>query len=256
MALTFLDKVRRFKGRHPSVGDVHDTVFTNEFSAAFLEETAILMAEGGGDSVVDGSQRQEQRSTGRETRTRGRWWNNIFKWPKLSRGRSTEAQSQRTRPVVMEGVLQMLNLADPMQVTTWQCCKLCLLEEQGNYQLEVFTPPKVSRGEGGRERSRGRGGGGGTWLMIYTAVCTAICYLACPLCVRQQCRECQCQCMHACLEMCPCWDCLCHSHSGGILGRYSNQSVVNWCNCQVNTPKQIHELWPVLHLMNNRCSED
>ena len=161
VALTFLDKVRRFKGRHPSVGEVHDTVFTNEFSAAFLEETAILMAEGGGDSVVDGSQRQEQRSTGRETRTRGRWWNNIFKWPKLSRGRSTEAQSQRTRPVVMEGVLQMLNLADPMQVTTWQCCKLCLLDEQGNYQLEVFTPPKVSRGEGGREREiEGKGGGG------------------------------------------------------------------------------------------------
>ena len=41
-ATKFFDKVRRFKERNPSTSDIHDSVFANEFSAAFLEESVTV----------------------------------------------------------------------------------------------------------------------------------------------------------------------------------------------------------------------
>ncbi len=45
-ACSFLERVKRFKSRNASARDVHDSTFTNEFSAAFLEESSMLMASG------------------------------------------------------------------------------------------------------------------------------------------------------------------------------------------------------------------
>ena len=161
----FFDKVRRFKERNPSTSDIHDSVFANEFSAAFLEES-LFMSSGSGivnglgvNSSSGGSNtmtmsRQgvvDQRKGGPQSKGGGRSWWNIFKWSKFSK---TESGNRKTSTastvtvgavVVLEGLVNLLNLNDSVQTLTWQHCRLVLLQEQGNHQLEVFCPPKVRR---------------------------------------------------------------------------------------------------------------
>lgn len=166
-AKKFFDKVRRFKERNPSTSDIHDSVFANEFSAAFLEES-LTMSSGSGivnglgvNSSSGGSNsmtmtRQgvvDQRKGGPQSKGGGRSWWNIFKWSKFSKteggNRKTSTASTVTvdggAVVVLEGVVNLLNLNDCVQTLTWQQCRLVLLQELGNHQLEVFCPPKVRR---------------------------------------------------------------------------------------------------------------
>ena len=114
-ACSFLERVKRFKSRNASARDVHDSTFTNEFSAAFLEESSVLMASGdtqlqacavtmNGQSQSHGFSINRSASTraGRGSRTYVReeskasvksssgkkaWWSNIFKWSKSKRDR-------------------------------------------------------------------------------------------------------------------------------------------------------------------------
>ena len=114
-ACSFLERVKRFKSRNASARDVHDSTFTNEFSAAFLEESSVLMASGdtqlqacavtmNGQSQSHGFSFNRSASTraGRGSRTYVReeskasvksssgkkaWWSNIFKWSKSKRDR-------------------------------------------------------------------------------------------------------------------------------------------------------------------------
>lgn len=117
-ACSFLERVKRFKSRNASARDVHDSTFTNEFSAAFLEESSVLMASGdthlqacgavrmNGQSQSHGFSMNRSASTraGGRSRTYVReesktsvksssnggkkaWWSNIFKWSKSKRDR-------------------------------------------------------------------------------------------------------------------------------------------------------------------------
>jgi len=162
-ATKFFDKVRRFKERNPSTNDIHDSVFANEFSAAFLEESLTMtrssgMMNGLGVSYSNGvsntmtMSRQGQRKGGSaHTKSGGRAWWNIFKWTKFSRSESASKKSSvagaggaDTRGVILlEGIVDLLNMNDSMQTLVWQQCRLVLLQQQGNHQLEVFYPPKV-----------------------------------------------------------------------------------------------------------------
>lgn len=163
-ATKFFDKVRRFKERNPSTSDIHDSVFANEFSAAFLEESVIMTRSSGmmnglgvsyssnGVSNTMTMSRQGQRKGGSpHTKSGGRAWWNIFKWTKFSRSESASKKSSvagaggaDTRGVILlEGIVDLLNMNDSMQTLVWQQCRLVLLQQQGNYQLEVFYPPKV-----------------------------------------------------------------------------------------------------------------
>lgn len=158
-ATRFFDKVRRFKERNPSTSDIHDSVFANEFSAAFLEESVTMFRSSGmmnGLSVSNGvsrtmtMSRQGQRKGGSpHTKSGGRAWWNIFKWTKFSRAESASKKSPVAGAadthgvVLLEGVVDLLNMKDSMQTLVWQQCRLVLLQQQGHHQLEVFYPPKV-----------------------------------------------------------------------------------------------------------------
>lgn len=192
-ASAFLERVRRFKSRHATARDVHDSTFTNEFSAAFLEESSVLMASAGetilptttsgtpslaadvqNNNVVGGSE-PDRRLTTKQNNSNSRksWWNGLFKWSKSKRsgesqgsptsGSSTSSnsgQSQKHRAagstkvkkkrgikVVKETAsVQLLNLSEceDKDEMNWSPCRLTLVEQQDNYQIEIYSPPRVS----------------------------------------------------------------------------------------------------------------
>lgn len=181
-ASAFIEKVRRFKSWNAQAREVHDTVFTNEFSAAFLEESSVLMASGernggstftaslpasvhGGLNTGDGSNQRETKnhtSSGPKS-----WWSGLLKWSKSRRARdrsssgssasssnsnrltvggSTRHRRRNIRVVKETGTVQLLNLNEQenQDVMSWNLCRLVLVVQQDNYQLEIYTPPKVS----------------------------------------------------------------------------------------------------------------
>lgn len=171
-ASAFLDRVRRFKLRNAMARDVHDSTFTNEFSAAFLEESSLLMANENSHSGNSRLQaltmsmpsndahstmvgRREISSSRKATSKAKSWWSHLFKWPRTRRtsgasaGSSSSGQSKAARTstnVLKDGAVQMLNMnADnSTSSSAWQQCNLVLLEDHGNPQLKVYSPPKVS----------------------------------------------------------------------------------------------------------------
>ena len=111
-ASSFLDRVKRYKTRNSAARDVHDSTFTNEFSAAFLEESSVLMASGNVQMrACSNGQAQSRSFFSRSVSTRSdrgtfarheskasiksggssssgskkNWWSHIFKWPKSKR---------------------------------------------------------------------------------------------------------------------------------------------------------------------------
>lgn len=190
-ASAFLERVRRFKSRHATARDVHDSTFTNEFSAAFLEESSILMANGGetipttnggatfttslpsdihsrvGNNHVSNRESNRRRTTKNSSPSKSSWWNGLFKWSKSKRSSSerhssgsssstsgstsriqsvgSTKQKKRDIRVVKETLLvQLLNLSESEDGMEWSPCKLMLVEQQENYQIEIYCPPKVS----------------------------------------------------------------------------------------------------------------
>lgn len=41
-------------------------------------------------------------------------------------------------------LVQLLNLSESEDGMEWNPCKLMLVEQQENYQIEIYCPPKVS----------------------------------------------------------------------------------------------------------------
>ncbi len=175
-ASAFLEKVRRFKSRHTTAGDVHDSTFTNEFSAAFLEESSILMAgeNSAPQPTANGISRleQQQQASSNKNSTGKAWWNGIFKWStkstksRRSRERhsspgssgsnspipnrqnavgSTRRKKRNIRVLKENSSVQLLNLSEceDRDDINWSSCKLMLVEQQDNYQVEIYCPPKV-----------------------------------------------------------------------------------------------------------------
>jgi hypothetical protein len=192
-ASAFLERVRRFKARHAAAIDVHDSTFTNEFSAAFLEESSILMASGGetvlpttlsngatftrslpsdNRSRVNGREPEGNRQSEGRSMSSGKssWWSGLFKWPSKSKrsrerhsresssssnslavpsrphGGSAKQKKRGIRVVKETAVVQLLNLSegDDGDGLNWSPCKLMLVQQQENYQIEIYSPPKVS----------------------------------------------------------------------------------------------------------------
>ncbi len=187
-ATTFIDKVRRFKSWNVQARGVHDSVFTNEFSAAFLEESSELMASGrtnggstfttslpasvhGGLNTRPDSNRREPTDNHTSTAAASgpkSWWNGLLKWTKVRRGRdrsssgssvsssnsnrvsnslgsSTRHRRRNVRVIKETSNVQLLNLneQEDQDVMRWNLCRLVLGEQQDNYQLEIYSPPKV-----------------------------------------------------------------------------------------------------------------
>lgn len=123
-ACSFLERVKRFKSRNAAARDVHDSTFTNEFSAAFLEESSVLMASGdtqlqacavsmNGQSQSHGFSRsilnrsastraggssrtfvrEESKASVKSSSGKKGWWSNIFKWSKSKRDRRNNSGS-------------------------------------------------------------------------------------------------------------------------------------------------------------------
>lgn len=185
-ASSFLERVKRFKSRNAAARDVHDSTFTNEFSAAFLEESSVLMASGDVErSCPVNGQAQSRSFFSRSISTRSErstfarnesktsvksgssgsgggggkktWWSQIFKWSKSKRrnnsslnssgeygSRMNGGSSAQRRRVILDGSVQLLDLNETAGPLLWTPCKLVLAEAQGNFQVEIFIPPKVS----------------------------------------------------------------------------------------------------------------
>lgn len=153
-ATRFVERTRKYKLRDPAARSVHESLFANEFSACFVDE---VLAQSREEHSTGTSRfgRRRKVSSGSGGGGGGRSWWNIFKRSKTTRGtpsgaggrggrRDLEEQRAAGRSsVVMEGTVNLLNMADPSQELLWQQGRLVLASEHGNYQLEVFCPPKV-----------------------------------------------------------------------------------------------------------------
>ena len=159
----FLEKVRRLQTEDRSSMEVPETVFATKFSAHFMDE--VLDLTGGG--VPNGGilSQGDRRKSGA-----GKSWWNIFKRRQSREDRSViisgaankNALSNRglsfshgtsTAIAVLEAHVKMLDMShSSMELSlSWQACRLVLTSEQGNHQLEIYNPPKVSLSSQGRK---------------------------------------------------------------------------------------------------------
>ncbi len=165
-ASAFLERVRSFKLRNTVASGVHDSTFTNEFSAAFLEESSLLLQSNTNGMLSNGDPRgittslSSTRSESVEASlppevssprkaNKKSWFSHLFKWSK-SRSRtsgastSRQARQRRNTNVFKDELVRMLNLNADESTSAWQSCRLALLEDNGNPQLEIYCPSKVS----------------------------------------------------------------------------------------------------------------
>ena len=146
----FVERMRGYKQRDPAARGVHESFFASEFSARFIDE---VLAQSREESKRGGTSRKGRKISGGSVGGGRSWWN-IFRWGRSSRasgasggarrGGSEEATSAGA--AVLDGLVSLLNMNDPSQELLWQQCRLLLTSERGNYQLEVFSPPKVRGG--------------------------------------------------------------------------------------------------------------
>lgn len=167
-ATRFVERTRKYKLREPAARSVHESLFASEFSACFVDEVLALSREEHSTAAVTkegrfGKRRKASSNSGTGGGGGGgrAWWN-IFRRGKTTRAaasgagrgaRRSDAEergrdssrgfSSSSSAVVMEGTVNLLNMTDPSQELLWQQARLALASERGNYQLEVFCPPKV-----------------------------------------------------------------------------------------------------------------
>ncbi len=173
----FLEQARTYRSRDLTAAGIPDSHFASQFSAYLQDELAVRGTCGDHtNTVATGDDRSTTTMNGsathghaqgprhggyqyaqaRPTRasttstgaSKGKSWWNIFKhkWSNKAGGRGrTSSATEAAASVVLEGTVHLLDMKDPSQELSWQPCKLVLVQEQGNYQLEVFCPPKVRR---------------------------------------------------------------------------------------------------------------
>ena len=165
-ATRFVERTRKYKLRDPTSRSVHESLFASEFSACFVdevltqsrEEHSTTATKEGGTSRFGKKKKVSSNSGtggGGGGGGGGRSWWNIFRRAKTTRAaasgspsgrgarRDPEERAAGRSLVVMEGTVNLLNMADPSQELLWQQARLVLASDRGNYQLEVFCPPKV-----------------------------------------------------------------------------------------------------------------
>ena len=167
-AHVFLEKVRRLQTADRETMEVPESVFASKFSAHFMDEVMDLTGSSVGNGALHASGEFGGRCGSASKKAGGgksSWWN-IFK-RRQSREEKTAGAlvgssaanrnaglSQQQRQLyesggggaaaVMEAQVKMLDMMSPGGQLKWQACRLVLASEQGNHQLEVYCPPKVS----------------------------------------------------------------------------------------------------------------
>ena len=150
----FLEKVRRLQTVDHSCMEVPESVFATKFSAHFMDEVMDLTGAG----TPNGLHSSTDFPRTKKTTTHRSWWN-IFRRKSTrdavagihhdNRNANTRSYppsgSGSTATVVLEAQVKMLDMSTSSLTLSWQACRLVLSSEQGNHQLEIYCPPKVSR---------------------------------------------------------------------------------------------------------------
>ena len=118
----FIERLRSYKESHD---DIPESVCVREFATVLTERLAGLMND---ELNVPGSMKPKSKH----------WWN-IFKRGKNTR-KSCDTLREGDREIILDRLLTQMNLQDG----DWYKCRVVLLSYQGNHQLEIYTPPKVS----------------------------------------------------------------------------------------------------------------
>ena len=150
----FLEKVRRLQTVDRSTMEVSENVFAAKFSAHFMEE--VMDLTGGGPN---GFNHSGEFTRNKKTGASKSWWN-IFRRRQSSRGddraalavaahknasNCQDSNDATTANVILEAHVKMLDMKKSSLALSWQPCRLVLSSDQGNHQLEIYCPPKVSR---------------------------------------------------------------------------------------------------------------
>jgi hypothetical protein len=141
-AVDFLDRLKVYKESHD---DTPDASCIREFATSLTEvlSAAWQVEEENFSRLARGLPSPSKSAGNRSTKA---WWK-IFKRSKSvrHRGRHSElAKIDNDVGVVLDRVVDRMNLNEDFDRNDWEKCRLVLINRHGNYQLEVYTPPKVS----------------------------------------------------------------------------------------------------------------
>lgn len=149
----FLEKVRRLQTVDHSCMEVPENVFATKFSAHFMDEVMDLTGAG----TPNGLHPSTEFPRNKKAATQRSWWNIFRRKPaRRALGGLQDNRNANTRSyppsgsssmatVVLEAQVKMLDMGASSLTLSWQACRLVLSSEQGNHQLEIYSPPKVSR---------------------------------------------------------------------------------------------------------------
>lgn len=144
----FLEKVRRLQTVDDGTMEIPENVFASKFSAYFMDEVMDLT---GGNPPIDLNVSGDY-SRNKKTKS---WWS-IFKRKQTREDKGAPASSAANKnssnhtiahtaaSTILEAHVKMLDMDRSSHTLSWQACRLSLSSEQGNHQLEIYCPPKVS----------------------------------------------------------------------------------------------------------------
>ena len=144
-AREFLRRLKDYRERHP---DVSEPCCVREFATSLTELLSASCSDLRKSRTVPSPPKPTASSNSKPTKQQ--WWK-IFKRSKSLRhkdspSRSTGDMIDSNHPgLVLDRVVSQMNLSDSDSCGKWEKCRLVLINRQGNYQLEIYSPPKVRK---------------------------------------------------------------------------------------------------------------
>ena len=151
----FLQRLRAYRDAHEEVSSMPESAFMREFSESVSTQLASTQKPRSSPSPAHLLNKRDI--------PRPHWWN-IFRRSKSFKQGASPKANRRTitlgstdsdlardvvcgREVIIEQTVSQLNISE-MSLDgqlSWHKCHLVLVHSQGNHQLEVYSPPKVSQ---------------------------------------------------------------------------------------------------------------
>lgn len=136
-AMEFLSRLKEYRESHP---DVPESSCIREFASSLTE---VLGSLGSSNTHAEPGRNA---SPPKPSKSGKQWWK-IFKRSKSVRHKESRRKDMcidDNPGVILDRVVSQMNLNETECFSKWEHCRLVLINRRGNYQLEIYTPPKVS----------------------------------------------------------------------------------------------------------------
>lgn len=146
LAEQFVEQLRCYKLTH-NVPANSDAAYAREFTASLTEYLTPLtstVAEVHGENASASTVVTTERVPSVSPPAKDKHWWQFFKRVKSSRKRK-QSDTPVDHNIKLDQIVSQLNFNDGWNrgKLSWSRCRLVLANSRGNYQLEIYSPPKV-----------------------------------------------------------------------------------------------------------------